>query len=125
MKKRIVSLILSTSLMAVPLALNTGCAVFHHQETAKEYGHDADITARVKADLYRDPVVKGSEVKVTTMNGVVQLSGFVDSEQAKDRAGQIARSIPGVVDVHNDILLPTGRPYMPADRPYPLPDRQY
>jgi len=37
------------------------------------------------------------------------LSGFVDSQQAKERAGEIARSQKGVVDVHNDLVLPTGR----------------
>lgn len=109
MKKQIINLFVLTSLIAVPAAWTTGCAVAHHQESAKEYGHDATITAKIKADLYKDPIVKGTEVTVTTLNGVVQLSGFVDSQQAKDRAGEIARSVSGVTDVHNDLLLPTGR----------------
>ena len=109
MRKRIINLLVLSSLGLLPAALTTGCAVMHHQETAGEYGQDAKTTARIKTALYKDPMVKGTEVKVTTMNGVVQLSGWVDSEQAKDRAGQIARSVPGVADVHNDLLLPTGR----------------
>jgi len=109
MRKRIINVLLLSSLGLLPTAFTTGCAVMHHQETAGEYGHDAKITARVKTALYKDPVAKGTEIKVSTMNGVVQLSGWVDSEQAKDRAGQIARSVSGVVDVHNDLLLPTGR----------------
>ena len=87
----------------------TGCAVTRHQETAGEYANDSKITAKVKTDLYKDKLVKGTEVNVKTMNGVVQLSGFVESEQAKERAGQIARQISGVVDVHNDLITPTGR----------------
>lgn len=113
MRKQIINLLMFASLVGVPAALTTGCAVAHHQETAGEYGHDAKITAKIKAEMYRDPMVKGTEVNVTTMNGVVQLSGFVDTQEAKQRAGEIARSIPGVVDVRNDLLLPTGR----EDRP--------
>jgi hyperosmotically inducible protein len=109
MGKRIINVLVVSTLGLLPAALSTGCAVMHHQETAGEYGQDAKTTARIKTDLYKDPLVKGTEVKVTTMNGVVQLSGWVDSEQARDRAGQIARATPGVVDVHNDLLLPTGR----------------
>jgi hyperosmotically inducible periplasmic protein len=109
MKKRIISLLVLSSISLLPAALTTGCAVARHQETAGEYGSDAKATTRIKTALYKDPLVKGTEVKVSTMRGVVQLSGWVDSEQAKDRAGEIARSTPGVVEVHNDLLLPTGR----------------
>src|SRR4051794_13853374 len=109
MRKQFINLLVLTSLGLLPAAITTGCAVMHHQESAGEYGSDAKITARIKTDLYKDPVVKGTEVKVSTMRGIVQLSGFVESQQAKDRAGEIARSIPGVTDVHNDLILPTGR----------------
>ena len=109
MRKQIVNLLVLSSLSLLPAAFTTGCAIAHHQETAGEYGSDAKTTARIKTALYKDPLVKGTEVKVSTMRGVVQLSGWVDSTQAKDRAGEIARSTPGVVDVHNDLLLPTGR----------------
>src|SRR6266446_1744354 len=109
MKKQFVSLLVLTSLVAAPGAFISGCAVMRHQETASEYGRDTKITAQIKTDLYKDKVVKGTQVNVTTMNGVVQLSGFVESQQAKERAGEIARSMPGVVDVHNDLILPTGR----------------
>ena len=98
------------SLIAAPASfVVTGCAVMRHQETAGEYASDSKITTKVKTDLYKDKLVKGSQVSVTTMNGVVQLSGFVDSQQAKERAGEIARSISGVTDVHNDLITPTGR----------------
>jgi osmotically-inducible protein OsmY len=109
MRKQLVNLLVMASLVAGPGTFITGCAVMRHQETAGEYGSDSKITARIKTDLYKDHLVKGTEVNVSTMNGVVQLSGFVESQQAKDRAGEIARSIPGVADVHNDLVLPTGR----------------
>ena len=109
MKKQLIQMLTIAALFGVPSTLITGCAIVHHQETAGEYGSDARITTKVKTDLYKDPDVKGTEVNVHTMDGVVQLSGFVDNEHEKFRAEQIARSVRGVVDVHNDLILPTGR----------------
>lgn len=108
MKKQIAYLVVVASL-TLPMAVTTGCAVARHQETASAYAKDKEIAARIKTAMYADPQVKGTEVKVNSLNGVVQLSGFVDSQQAKDRAGQIASSVPGVVKVYNNLLLPTGR----------------
>jgi hyperosmotically inducible protein len=108
MKKQIAYLLMAASLAGVPLAI-TGCAVAHHQETAGQYARDKEIAARIKTALYADPGVKGSEVKVTSLNGVVQLSGFVQTAEAKQRAEQIAATTPGVLKVYNDLILPTGR----------------
>jgi len=107
MKKTIAYLLISTSL-ALP-AVFTGCAVTQHKETASAYAKDKEIAARIKTAMYGDPTVKGTEVQVNSLNGVVQLSGFVSSQAAKDRAGQIASETPGVVKVYNNLLLPTGR----------------
>jgi len=108
MKKTIAYLLITASL-AGPALLTTGCAVTSHKETASSYAKDKEIAARIKTAMYGDPTVKGTEVKVTSLNGVVQLSGFVSSQAAKDRAGQIASETPGVVKVYNNLLLPTGR----------------
>lgn len=109
MKKQIVYAITAATLALAPLAFTTGCAVTQGRETSGAYAKDTEITARIKADLYKDKDVKGTQVQVHTLNGVVQLSGFIDSPSAKERAEQIARSVPGVVDVQNSLLLPTGR----------------
>ncbi len=106
--------LLATALACAPLALQTGCAVMHGQEGVKAYAKDDAITARIKTAMYADPAVKGTQVKVQSLNGVVELSGFVNSEQAKERAGQIAESTPGVVKVYNNLLLPTGRSQTPS-----------
>ncbi len=108
MKKTIAYLLISTSL-ALPAVFTSGCAVAQHKETASAYAKDKEIAARIKTAMYGDPTVKGTEVKVQSLNGVVQLSGFVSSQAAKDRAGQIASETPGVVKVYNNLLLPTGR----------------
>jgi osmotically-inducible protein OsmY len=59
----------------------------------------------VKPARPQDPDVKGTEVQVETFNGVVQLSGFVDSAAVADRAVGIAQKVPGVVSVKNDMRL--------------------
>ena len=109
MKKTIACILTVTTLATVPLIFSTGCAVTQGRESAKDYSHDKEISARIKTAFYGDPTVKGTQVEVLTLKGVVQLSGFVDSPEAKTRAEQIARSTPGVVEVHNNLLLPTGR----------------
>src|ERR1043166_2632530 len=103
MKRNIGYLLLATTLVVSPLAFTTGCAVTQGRETASSYAKDKEIQARVKASLYKDPIVKGTQVEVKSLNGVVQLSGFVDSAAAKDRAGQIASSTKGVVQVYNNL----------------------
>ena len=109
MKRNIAQVILMTGLAVSPLVFSAGCAVTQGRETAGSYAHDKEIEAKIKAQLYKDPVVKGTQVQVKALNGVVQLSGFVDTPEAKDRATQIAQSTRGVVQVYNNLLLPTGR----------------
>lgn len=81
------------------------CVATPKQESAGEYVDDTLLTARVKAALVADPAVRAAEVKVETFKGRVQLSGFVSSEAAIERAVAIARSIPGVASVANDMRL--------------------
>ena len=88
---------------------NTGCAVTSGKENAGSYATDKEIIAKIKTKMYKDPVVKGTEVEVQCLKGEVQLSGFVDTPEAKQRAGEIAQSTSGVVAVYNNLLLPTGR----------------
>ncbi len=109
MKKQIALLVVAAAVTVAPLAFTTGCAVTQGRETAGSYAKDKEIQARIKTALYGDPQVKGTQVKVESLNGNVQLSGFVDTQQAKDRAGEIARNTPGVKQVYNNLLLPTGR----------------
>ena len=102
-------LMLTSSLVAVPIVFNTGCAVTQGRESAGNYAKDKEIITKIKSKLYKDPVVKGTQVEVQCLNGEVQLSGFVDTPDAKQRAGEIAQSTSGVRGVHNNLLLPTGR----------------
>src|SRR5579864_8638492 len=109
MKKQIAYLIIASSIAVAPLAFTTGCAVTSGRESAGQYAKDKEIAARIKTRLYSDPTTKATEIEVNSLRGVVQLSGFVDSQAARNRAGEIAASTPGVVEVYNNLLLPTGR----------------
>jgi hyperosmotically inducible protein len=64
---------------------------------------DAAITAKVKTALAGDARVRAHQVNVETREGVVQLSGFVDTSEAKQTAEELARSVDHVKSVDNEI----------------------
>jgi osmotically-inducible protein OsmY len=97
LKSIFVALALTTSLVA--------CSAISGRETAGEYVDDSTLTAKVKSAIYQDPALKVMEIGVETMQNVVQLSGFVDSTESKDRAGEVARDVSGVKDVTNDLVV--------------------
>ncbi len=108
----------AVGMSVVALAGLTACASWHRDtdRTAGRMVDDNRITSRVKSELNREPTYKFNDVDVKTFAGVVQLSGFVNSDEQKQRAGQIAQSTPGVTQVINSITLkpqqtptPTGR----------------
>jgi hyperosmotically inducible protein len=73
------------------------------QATVGQVVDDSSLTAAVKGKLLTDQTMQSYKVNVETQNGVVQLTGFVDSNDARNRAADIARSIDGVKDVRNDL----------------------
>jgi osmotically-inducible protein OsmY len=78
------------------------------ESTAANAGRAVDdsvITGKVKAALVADPTTKAHQITVETFKGVVQLSGFVDSSEARSRAAQVAQQVEGVKNVKNDIEL--------------------
>jgi hyperosmotically inducible periplasmic protein len=66
---------------------------------------DSVITTKIKADLVGDPITKAHQIHVKTHKGMVQLSGFVSTSEAKERAGKIAADVEGVTKVDNDLRL--------------------
>ncbi len=95
----------SGSLLAILLLTIVGCAGSETQESTGEYIDDTWITTKVKAELVKDDVVKSREVNVETFKGIVQLSGFVTSQEAMDQAVYIASNIKGVKSVKNDMRI--------------------
>ncbi|ROR41351.1 BON domain-containing protein [Diaphorobacter sp. C33] len=69
---------------------------------------DAGITTKVNAGLAQDPDLSAIKIDVDTRAGVVTLNGPVKSEQARDRASQIAQAVPGVTSVVNNLTISSG-----------------
>ena len=100
-----ISKILSIVFLALSLSAITGCASTQKHEGTGEYIDDTVITAKVKAEILKEPTLKSSEINVETFKGKVQLSGFVNSQSDINKAAEIARSVNGVVSVKNDMRL--------------------
>ena len=90
--------------LAMPLPL-LGCAASGTSESTGEYIDDATVSTKVRAKILADPDVKISEIKVTTYRGTVQLSGFVDNQQMVSKAEADAKSVAGVKEVKNDLIV--------------------
>jgi hyperosmotically inducible periplasmic protein len=85
--------------LVAPLLL-TACG-----KSVGETVDDATITARVKTALLNDPTTGGLRIDVDTFKGVVTLSGGVKSAAERDKAVDIARKTPGVVDVKSTLQI--------------------
>jgi hyperosmotically inducible protein len=96
---------LSAAFLAIALVSVVGCASTSQSQGTGEYIDDAVITTRVKAALFDEPVIKAHEINVETFKGVVQLSGFVSSQNEINRAVEVARGVSGVTSVKNDMRL--------------------
>jgi len=96
---------LSAIFLAITLVSVVGCASTSRQEGTGEYVDDSVITTKVKTAIFNEPTLKVAEINVETYKGVVQLSGFVSSHAAANKAVELARSVKGVVSVKNDMRV--------------------
>ena len=103
MKKR--NMFIRCFMIMMLIATFVACASTSKQESTGEYIDDSVITTKVKSLLAADDFLKSFQISVETYKGTVQLSGFVGSEKAVDKAGQIARSVKGVTSVKNDLIV--------------------
>jgi osmotically-inducible protein OsmY len=87
------------------IAAFVACASTPQQSSTGEVVDDSVITTKIKTMLASDDFLKSFQISVETRKGVVQLSGFVDSQRAVDKAGQIARGVEGVKSVKNDLIM--------------------
>lgn len=103
MKKR--TIFIRYLLVLMLMATFAACASTPHHEGTGEYVDDSVITTKVKALLVADDFLKSFEIGVETFQGIVQLSGFVNSQNAIDKAGHIAWSVKGVKSVKNNLIV--------------------
>ncbi|HKE92867.1 MAG TPA: BON domain-containing protein [Povalibacter sp.] len=86
-------------------SLVAACSSTPTQQSTGEAIDDGVVTARVKAKLIEDPVTKAHQINVDTFKGTVSLSGFVENEQARARALQLARDVDGVKQVKDGMQV--------------------
>lgn len=103
MKKR--NIIIHLLVILVLIATLAACAASRTQSSTGEYVDDSVITTKVKSLLAQDNFLKSFQISVETFKGTVQLSGFVNSQKAVDKAGEIARSVQGVKSLKNDLTV--------------------
>lgn len=115
MKNQITARI-STFCLLVSLGLSialvtklTGCSTHsddqNYGRTTGEYIDDQTLTLRVEAALNENPDYKFTDVSVSTMQGTVQLSGFVNTGDQKSKAVEIAKDVEGVKHVQDKISV--------------------
>ena len=83
----------------------TGCAGNRYTQSTGEHIDDKATSSRVKKALSADTQYKYGDVNVETFKGVVQLSGFVNSRDQKNRAGDLAKKVEGVKQIENNITV--------------------
>ncbi|MGA8181809.1 MAG: BON domain-containing protein [Desulfobacterales bacterium] len=103
MKKR--NIVIHVLVLLMLTATFVACASTRTQESTGEYVDDSVITTKVKSLLAKDDFLKSFQIGVKTYKGTVQLSGFVSSQQAVDKAGEIAHGVKGVTSVKNDLIV--------------------
>jgi osmotically-inducible protein OsmY len=87
------------------IAAFAACAATPERTSTGEYIDDSVLTTKIKAKLAADDFLKSFQISVESHKGIVQLSGFVDSQNTIDKAGKIAREVKGVISVKNDLLV--------------------
>ncbi|MFL6604997.1 MAG: BON domain-containing protein [Steroidobacteraceae bacterium] len=95
---------MTAALLSMVLA-GTGISVAGNNTGSNQPVGDSYITTKVKAELAKDRATKAKDIKVTTTDGVVVLSGTVRSEAEKQKAEQDTRSIKGVTEVRNELSV--------------------
>ena len=75
------------------------------QKETKQVASDSSITSKIKSKYLVEKNFKSFKVSVETKDGIVVLSGFVDDQATKTRAGQIAAAVKGVKSVSNGLVV--------------------
>jgi osmotically-inducible protein OsmY len=103
MKKR--NIVIYGLVLLMLIATFAACAATRTQESTGEYVDDSVITTKVKSLLAEDDFLKSFQIGVETFKGVVQLSGFVNTQKAVDKAIEITSSVKGVKSVKNNLIV--------------------
>jgi hyperosmotically inducible protein len=72
--------------------------------------NDASITAAVQTKLTTDRMANFTRVDVDTEQGIVQLSGVVQTSEQRAQAEELTKQVNGVKRVHNNLQVRTAEP---------------
>jgi osmotically-inducible protein OsmY len=98
-------LILALGAMPMLLGVNGCTTSSRYNQSTGDRIEDQGTSARVMMALAEDTQYKYGAVNVETLKGTVQLSGFVNSRDEKNRAGDLAEKVTGVREVVNNITV--------------------
>jgi hyperosmotically inducible protein len=125
MKNQIIRTALVAFVTGLTIVGITGCSTYTTGKDERSAGRaldDRNLATQIRHSLDQEPVYKFGNVDVKSFAGEVQLSGFVNSDDQRRRATEIASQTPGVMNVHNSLLLkpfagptPTGRTNSPQE----------
>jgi hyperosmotically inducible protein len=76
-----------------------------YAKSAGEAVDDSTVNASVKAKLLDTKGTPSMDINVETYKGIVQLSGFVESQKERDKAGKVAGDVKGVKEVRNSLSV--------------------
>ena len=101
MKRNLV--VAASSLIAIGALSLAGCASSMVPERTRH--SDSGITSAIEKSLEANEKVKARQVEVQTREGVVYLTGVVDTAEARREAGRVAWRTDGVDGVFNDLTV--------------------
>ena len=94
----------NVALVLVVLFFMTGCQAMTGA-TLGENVDDGNITTSVKTTLASDKLVTLTRVGVETNNGIVYLTGEVETAEQRSRIGSLASEVKGVKKVVNNLQV--------------------
>lgn len=97
------SALLSGSALAASTTESAGSKIDSSMKKVDGYMDDSSVTAKVKAALVDDEVIKSTDISVETHAGVVTLSGFVSSQDQAEKAVALAKKVEGVKSVSDKL----------------------
>jgi|SRR5436190_9643201 len=107
---------------AIGVAALTGCSNLdmhktHDERSEGRVADDKKITKNIEGKLKEDATYKFESVDVNTYGGIVQLSGFVNDQEQKRRAEDLARRVDGVTQIVNALVIKPGGALSPTGQP--------
>ena len=97
--------LLTAAVAALGLLGAVGAHADESKRTMGEYADDKVLHTKVWAALTEDKTADASEINLEVYKGVVQLNGFVDTENEKSQAEAVAKGVSGVKGVENNLLI--------------------